>query len=221
MEAVEAVGRGGYHAVLMDCQMPVMDGYDATREIRRREAPGQRLPIIALTAHALMGEREKVLEAGMDDYLTKPLRADALRRLLEHFVDSRMPRHSLPPSMPPARDLLDLDPEVPRSAKVIELVLRLVPGQIVVLSEAVEAKDVEQARAHAHKLKGSAASIGAQRVAAIAEQMQHMTEAELASAPEQLDGMRKQFEIVRGLLVSELEAKKAGGTGDGGARGAA
>jgi len=68
-----------------------MDGYTATREIRAFEAGGERLPIIALTAHALAGEREKVMEAGMDDYLTKPLRTDALRKMLEHFVDARLP----------------------------------------------------------------------------------------------------------------------------------
>jgi signal transduction histidine kinase/CheY-like chemotaxis protein len=83
-EAVERVKQGGLTAVLMDCQMPVLDGYAATREIRRWESASgaRRLPIIALTANALASERERVLEAGMDAYVSKPFRAASLEELL-------------------------------------------------------------------------------------------------------------------------------------------
>ncbi len=77
-EAVEAFNRAAYAAILMDCQMPEMDGYDAAREIRRRESGRSHILIIALTADAMKDARAKCLAAGMDDYVTKPLRTDKL-----------------------------------------------------------------------------------------------------------------------------------------------
>ncbi len=87
--ALTALQKQRYDLVLMDCQMPEMDGYTATREIRRREAAGElpgRLPIIALTANALQGDRERCLAAGMDEYLTKPLNAQVLESMLKKMI---------------------------------------------------------------------------------------------------------------------------------------
>ena len=85
-EAVNAWKAGGYDLILMDCQMPVLDGYEATREIRSLEGGAQRIPIVALTAHAMKDDDLKCKEAGMDDHLTKPLDRERLQVCLEQFI---------------------------------------------------------------------------------------------------------------------------------------
>ncbi|HEX3465600.1 MAG TPA: response regulator [Candidatus Elarobacter sp.] len=87
-EAIDAVAHGDYDVVLMDCQMPEVDGFEATREIRRAEtARGGHVPIVAMTANALEGDREACLAAGMDDYLAKPVQLSALRAVIERFAN--------------------------------------------------------------------------------------------------------------------------------------
>ncbi|WP_404420267.1 ATP-binding protein [Nibricoccus sp. IMCC34717] len=85
-QAVDMARTKSYDLILMDCHMPEMDGYTATREIRRLETPGRHVPIIALTANAVTGDREKCLECGMDDYLSKPVRKADLDRIITHWV---------------------------------------------------------------------------------------------------------------------------------------
>jgi CheY-like chemotaxis protein len=77
---------GRYDLILMDCQMPEMDGYDAAREIRRREAEAERIPIVALTAHAMNGAEKECLDAGMDDYLSKPIDREKLEACLSRHL---------------------------------------------------------------------------------------------------------------------------------------
>jgi CheY-like chemotaxis protein len=86
-EALDAVGASPFDLVVMDCQMPVMDGYEATREIRRREGSEGHTPIVALTAHALTGDRDRCLAAGMDDFVPKPVGRGTLADVLSSWVE--------------------------------------------------------------------------------------------------------------------------------------
>jgi CheY-like chemotaxis protein len=86
-EALTAMETGRYALVLMDCQMPRMDGFSATVAIRQRELPGQHVPIIAMTANAMEGDRERCLAAGMDDYLAKPVRLAELSAVLARWTE--------------------------------------------------------------------------------------------------------------------------------------
>ncbi|HEX4033912.1 MAG TPA: ATP-binding protein [Solirubrobacteraceae bacterium] len=98
-EALDALEQTHYDAVLMDCQMPVLDGYAATTELRRRErTSGAHIPVIAITAHALAGDRERCLDAGMDDYVTKPIRSTQLAETLAKWIPAKTP------SSAPARE---------------------------------------------------------------------------------------------------------------------
>ena len=86
VEAVDAFRSGEYDAVLMDCQMPEMDGYEATAAIRRIEGTNGHIPIIAMTAAAMEGDRERCMAAGMDDFITKPVRLEAVSTVLARWV---------------------------------------------------------------------------------------------------------------------------------------
>jgi PAS domain S-box-containing protein len=94
--ALRALATSRYDAVLMDCQMPIMDGYKATKELRRREQPSQRVPVIAMTANAMEGDRQRCLDAGMDDYIAKPMRHAALADILHNWIPADLGASNTP-----------------------------------------------------------------------------------------------------------------------------
>jgi two-component system sensor histidine kinase/response regulator len=169
-EAVQVVTNEAVHAVLMDCQMPVMDGCTAAREIRKLASPAGSVPIIALTANTHDSERDKVLAAGMNAFLTKPVRDAQLATTLKRQLVAAAEHRSDAPRVHDAPgDLPELDMGTVRSPQVIELCLRLWPEQLHVLGQAERTGDFATMRAQAHKLKGGAGSVGAVWLAAATE----------------------------------------------------
>ncbi len=208
--AVEAWENGSYPMILMDCQMPELDGYAAAREIRERETGGQRVAIIAVTAHALVGERERAIAAGMDDYVTKPVDAQLLQDALERW----WPRVSLVPyassgsSIPaPVLDTTggSLDPGVRRSQGVVLVFLGHVPEQLSSISKALDSGDSEALRGAAHKLKGSCLSVGVPRMAALCASL----ESSPANPRELMADLEREFDRVREHLAQLVPLKSA------------
>ena len=158
-EAVLAVERVPYDIVFMDCQMPEMDGYAATAEIRRRERPGQRVPIVALTANVLQGERERCIQAGMDDYLPKPIDPAALGAMLDRWVLRSTSRAVVSDHSSGAR--------VPGWAEVRDLYLSDATHTIARMEAAVAAARGAEVAALAHSLKGSSGVVGAKQMSSL------------------------------------------------------
>lgn len=181
--AVRAVEQRAYSLVLMDCQMPGLDGYEATRQIRLQEAGARHVPIVAATAHAFESERGKTAAAGMDDHLPKPISMQSLATMIARWVPEDLnPKHSAAPGIgqPPlkperpeqsaTRDRPEkpvLDPEVPRSAAVVRVFKAHVPEQLERIRRAISAASREELAQAAHRLKGSCTMFGAPRMAEI------------------------------------------------------
>jgi hypothetical protein len=182
-EAVEAWRTGAYAAVLMDVQMPRMDGYAATRAIRALEGDGERVPVLAMTAAAVEGEREKCLQAGMDDFLTKPVNPEALGAMLQRWVHEQAPRaREASPERRPADGVLDLDrldmlrDLDPTSTtyldRAIANFIARAPESVGTLRRAVAAQDREGLTQAAHRLKGSALNLGMPAVGHLAYELE-------------------------------------------------
>ncbi|HEX5782769.1 MAG TPA: response regulator [Solirubrobacteraceae bacterium] len=172
-EALEALDRERHAAVLMDVQMPELDGYETTRRMRAAEDGDPRVPIIAMTAGALEGDREAALDAGMDDYLAKPLRPDALDAVLERWLGVAPEPARAEPLVDDSRiqsfrenypDIVD---------RLIALFVDSTPPLLEQLDAAAETGDEEQVRRLAHKLKSSCDNVGATRMAALCRALEH------------------------------------------------
>ena len=184
-EAIDAHRLHRYPIILMDCQMPVMDGYTATQKIREMEGEGHRTTIIAMTAHALESDREYCLSVGMDDHLPKPIRREALKLTLDRWIEAQQDTKKvsvLPP--PPESDegvleenvvesLFELDDGVGEIfAELVELFLTEAPTYLSEMESAMnEGNRAELARL-AHKMKGCARNMGAIQLAQDCHEME-------------------------------------------------
>jgi len=216
--AAQRWSQDNYDAILMDCEMPVMDGLTATGRIRTMEFESDRprTPIIALTANAVQGDRDRCLNAGMDDYLTKPIEPRVLFRTLESYLSPSPAEPDKAPAPGDAEPVADVSPVEPAELKTIEiesalnrcagnagLLLRVFEEYAKAtrrdadeLQRLVETGDLDEARTVAHAIKGASANISA------------VEASRLASKIESLAKERNHAEIQKtlGCLQSELDA---------------
>ncbi|MEW5756722.1 MAG: ATP-binding protein [Pseudomonadota bacterium] len=227
-EAVELYQKKHFDLVLMDCQMPELDGYSATEEIRRMEKAGQRapVPIIALTANAVAGDREKCLACGMTDYVSKPFTQHELFSAMGKWL--RMPpapqkpiaAEAVPtPDSAPAAQSGLLDPVALQRIrsldesggaallrKIIGIFLDSSPQLVQAIKTAAETLDANALRAAAHSLKSNAANLGALRLAEICKELEHLGRNNTPAAAAPLaSGLEQEYSAVCAALKNTLQ----------------
>jgi two-component system sensor histidine kinase/response regulator len=216
-EAVDMVELLPFDVIFMDCEMPVLDGFAATAEIRRREAGGGHATIVAMTARAIQGDRERCLQAGMDDYLSKPVRAEALQTVLERWA---------PCETPPSQAVVPhgasseaaVDPAVLANLKsmaeatdpalfeqIVQSFLDDSRKGLVDLRQASDG-DAESLRKVAHGIKGMCATIGAESMRAICQKLEALGAAgSVVGALALIDGLTVEFQKAETELSSHQE----------------
>jgi len=183
-EAVTAVTSDPdrFVAVLMDCQMPRLDGYAATRAIREQEAPGTWLPIIAMTASVVLGEEDRCLEAGMDDFIVKPVDFALLESTLAKWIESSVRQDGVAPVLAAEAGVLDLErvrmlqelrPDHSFFDQFVETFVARVPHDLDAIGSAVRSADGVRLAESAHLLKGSAENLGAVEVGRTCQLLEH------------------------------------------------
>jgi PAS domain S-box-containing protein len=215
-EAVRAFDLLPYNLILMDVQMPEMDGFEATAMIRTKErALGTHIPIVAMTAHALKGDRERCLEAGMDDYVSKPIQPKELAEVLERQLEALLPGEAHPASGPsPAEeaveifgrkallDRLDGDEELVQG--IIAVFMEDLPQLKGRLEKALLEKDATTLERQAHTLKGAAANVEAGALKAVALEIEKAgKEGRLEEAESLLPKLTAEVERLKEVLKKE------------------
>jgi CheY-like chemotaxis protein len=210
-EAIEALSRIHYDLVLMDCQMPHMDGYEATAEIRRSEGNRKHTPIVAMTAHALTGDREKCLAAGMDEYITKPVKPEELRRVLELFCKTPS-TDSGDPTGPTTAPLVDVDRMHEMMGdgpveldEIVNLYLDQMDQNLHKLSAAVASGNHGEVELIAHNCAGTSANCGMTAVAIPLRELEAAGRTGcLDHAPAVLAQANQLFEQTRACLTQHM-----------------
>ena len=216
LSALRALAEKDYDLVLMDCQLPEMDGYEASRRIRQLETAvrNHNIPIIATTAHALAGDREKCLAAGMSGYISKPLRPEALEQTIEEWtggISAAVPHapFSAPGRAPsPATTAFDRNDFIERLMGNEDLAQRIVwefvedmPRQMALLAQALNNFDASALRQVAHSIKGSAANVSGLEVREIAQKLEESAAVgDLIAAASALPELSASFERARPLM---------------------
>jgi two-component system, sensor histidine kinase and response regulator len=255
VEALAAVAKQKPDLILMDIQMPVMDGYEATTELRKREGFAKHTPVIAMTAGALAENRDRCIAAGMDDFIPKPISQDAVSTVLDRWVpqtgkaalaatdgeaDQQAPPATLSatssvaapstttsapaPAVPPSdehvqpacasirqrmEELRSGDADADREAftRIATMFITKEEADIQELAVAIDERDADQVRQHAHRIKGASGSIGATAMSRLSAEIESLgRQGRLDSAPELLDRLRFEFGQARDALESILNS---------------
>jgi CheY-like chemotaxis protein len=212
-EALHLVEREAFHVVLMDVQMPEMGGFEATAIIRERERrAGGHIPIIALTAHAMKGDKERCLEAGMDGYVSKPIQAKELWRVIDSLgVAGRSAEPSAP--VRPADDgesafnraeaLERTDGDADLLRELADLFLTECPGYLEALRTSLAAGDARTLHRTAHTLKGALANLAAHPARAAAQRLEDAARAgDLAAAGNLIPALMHEVERFKAALAA-------------------
>jgi diguanylate cyclase (GGDEF)-like protein len=210
-ETVDAARRTRFDLILMDCNMPEMDGYEATAHIRNFEEPlGQRTPIVAMTANTQRGDAEKCLASGMDDYLAKPITLVELRQKLERWLIRGVPAGRALPEVeasPLDQAVFEKLHEVlgPALQHTVALFLEDTPVYLEQLEQALKEGDADAARAMAHSIKGSSGNLGAVNLAQYAKEVEELAiEQQLADIVPLQPRLHQAYEAVAAVLGNEV-----------------
>jgi PAS domain S-box-containing protein len=217
--ALEALERVRYDVVFMDCQMPELDGYEATRDLRAIEGEDRHTWIVAMTANSLEGDREKCLNAGMDDYVSKPVKPEHMEAALQRFTGlwgvERPGREGKAAPVPGAIDPktiasfreMEVDGEESILSKLIDVFVENTPRVLADARKAVAARVSPQVERAAHTLKGSCSNFGAERMRLACERLEHSArDGRLENATRQIKEIEAEFEFVRVALENERPA---------------